>query len=239
MIGKTLIFVSHASADIKMVRRVRNYLEEKDTIPLLFHLVALTHAEEFWPLIEREILARNFFLYCESEAAERSQWVQRERQSVELARQRLAKRIGHIRVDGSDIDTQQLDRFLRDTFVFFRFDTADYYAAASYANAVVEAGFVVSLNILNEGAGAEEVKEDLIANIEEAKKDGWVVLFAGASVHWTRAQLRQFNKLKARRVVLVDLGGHLKGFGGPLTIIDGSQENAPIALVNALLTEQV
>ncbi len=41
MIGRTLIFVSHASADIKMVRQVRNYLEERDTIPLLFHLVAL------------------------------------------------------------------------------------------------------------------------------------------------------------------------------------------------------
>ena len=91
MIGRTLIFVSHASADIKMVRQVRNYLEERDTIPLLFHLVALTNAEEFWPLIEREILARNFFLYCESEAAERSQWVQRERHAVELARQTLAK----------------------------------------------------------------------------------------------------------------------------------------------------
>ncbi len=47
----TWIFVSHSSEDMKAVRVVRNYLEEKGASPLLFHLMALTTAEEFWPLI--------------------------------------------------------------------------------------------------------------------------------------------------------------------------------------------
>src|SRR5262245_21003171 len=43
------IFVSHASADLANVRKVRNYLEEKGAAPLLFHLRALTNPTEFWP----------------------------------------------------------------------------------------------------------------------------------------------------------------------------------------------
>ncbi len=46
-----------------------DYLESKNAAPLLFHLIALTNPEEFLPLIEREIQARSFFLYCESRAA--------------------------------------------------------------------------------------------------------------------------------------------------------------------------
>ena len=55
------IFVSHSSADLKQVRVVRNYLEDRNSAPLLFHLKSLSNPEEFWPLIEKEIWARNFF----------------------------------------------------------------------------------------------------------------------------------------------------------------------------------
>jgi hypothetical protein len=37
------IFVSHASADLKMVRQARNYLEDKGAAPLLFHLIRQPH----------------------------------------------------------------------------------------------------------------------------------------------------------------------------------------------------
>lgn len=53
------IFISHSSVDLPMVRQVRNYLEGRGAAPLLFHLLSLKHSEEFWPLIEREISARN------------------------------------------------------------------------------------------------------------------------------------------------------------------------------------
>jgi hypothetical protein len=112
------VFVSHASEDLKMVRRVRNYLEEKDAGPILFYLRALTQPEEFWPLIEREIQARSFFLYCGSNAAEKSVWVQRERNAVEAASLNQPKRIGHTRVDQFDIDHNYLDEFLAKTRVF-------------------------------------------------------------------------------------------------------------------------
>ena len=105
------IFVSHASADLPQVRQVRNYLESQGGAPLLFHLRALVQPEEFWPIIEREILARNFFLYCESPNAERSDWVQRERRTVEELGKQRKVRVGSIRVD-QPIELKTLNRFL-------------------------------------------------------------------------------------------------------------------------------
>jgi hypothetical protein len=102
------IFVCHASADLANVRRVRNYLESKDASPLLFHLKALTDPVEFWPLIEREIQARNFFLYCDSPAAQASHWVKREREAVEAARRERPIRIGKVRVDEPEIDANSM-----------------------------------------------------------------------------------------------------------------------------------
>src|SRR5262245_8191750 len=75
------IFVSHASDDLERAREVRNYLESKGASPLLFHLKALANPEEFWPIIEREIAARNFFLYCQSAIADKRDWVCREREA--------------------------------------------------------------------------------------------------------------------------------------------------------------
>jgi len=76
---KAWVFVSHSSLDIAKVLEVRNYLEECSAAPLLFHLVSIKKPEEFWPLIKKEIAARNFFLLCDSKNARRFEWVARER----------------------------------------------------------------------------------------------------------------------------------------------------------------
>jgi hypothetical protein len=103
---------------LRMSGRCATYLEPKDAAPLLFHLKALTDPAEFWPLIEREIRARNFFLYCESPAAQASDWVKRKREAVEAARRERPIRIGEVRVDRSEIDATQLDDFLSKIRVF-------------------------------------------------------------------------------------------------------------------------
>jgi len=119
------IFVSHASADLDHVRRVRNYLEEKGASPLLFHLRALTDERKFWPIIEQEIAARNFFLYCDSAAAQASPWVKRERETVaEIARLRPV-RVGRISVEEKVIDATGLDRFIAKTRVFPSYASKD------------------------------------------------------------------------------------------------------------------
>ena len=74
------IFVSHSSIDWERVRIIRNYLEEKSFYPLLFHLKCLESKGEdlsfLKNLLHREILSRTWFLYCDSENARDSEYVQ-------------------------------------------------------------------------------------------------------------------------------------------------------------------
>ncbi len=73
------VFISHSHKDIEKVRNIRDILETLDCEPILFFLKCLddnnTELEDF---IKKEIAARNVFLYCKSENAENSIWVQKE-----------------------------------------------------------------------------------------------------------------------------------------------------------------
>ncbi len=77
--NRVTVFLSHSSKDIEKVRQIRNILEALDYEPLLFHLKCLDddndNLENF---IEKEIEARNIFIYCKSQHSENSKWVQKE-----------------------------------------------------------------------------------------------------------------------------------------------------------------
>src|SRR5580700_1509292 len=96
------VFVSHASADLVKVRKIRNFMEDRGGSPILFYLRALIRPEQFWPLIEQEIAARNFFLFCDSEAARASEWVGRERRAVAAIAQEHPIRVGRISLDSPE-----------------------------------------------------------------------------------------------------------------------------------------
>lgn len=86
--GGCWIFLSHASKDIDLVRRVRNEFEKYGQNPLAFHLRCLDEEypkkeEELWDLIYREIDAREWFVYCKSPMSENSDNVLRERRYIE------------------------------------------------------------------------------------------------------------------------------------------------------------
>lgn len=76
---KLTIFLSHSHKDIEKVRKLRDILEFLDCEPLMFYLKCLDEDEdELDEFIMREIKARNIFIYCRSENAEQSAWVQKE-----------------------------------------------------------------------------------------------------------------------------------------------------------------
>jgi hypothetical protein len=82
------IFLSHSSKDIEKIRLIRNEFEKWGQNPLAFHLKCLNtdtrENESFlFDLIKKEIEARNWFVYCESESAQNSKYVQLEREYVE------------------------------------------------------------------------------------------------------------------------------------------------------------
>jgi hypothetical protein len=220
--NRTWIFVSHASADLKAVRQVRNYLETKDASPLLFHLLALEHEEEFWPIIEREIVARNFFLYCESEAAESSPWVKRERDAVSRAVERSPKRVGSIRVDTGDLDLASLDSFVATTRVFPSFTHHDRDQVRPYLDELVRRGFEV-FNDLEMIAPGDDWAALVEAELRRAAENGWVLAFLSQrsmQSPWVQREIQFAMQLGARFVpVRIDPGLSFSALPMPLAMI--------------------
>jgi hypothetical protein len=169
------IFVSHSSDDLPRAREVRNYLESKGASPLLFHLKALANPEEFWPIIEREIAARNFFLYCQSAVADGREWVRREREAVEREPRNRPIRVDSIRVDRGDLDFSKLDDFLAKTRVFPSFTRSDREVARPFLLAMERAGFQVFDE--REITAGEVWRDRIQRELEAAARDGWVVAF--------------------------------------------------------------
>jgi hypothetical protein len=239
---RTWVFVSHASADLGAVRKVRNYLEEKDASPLLFHLLALHHEEEFWPIIEREIVARDFFLYCESDAAARSPWVERERAAVERANVRKPKRIGSIRVDGSEVDFASLDAFIATTRVFPSFSHADRDLVRPFLDELEKRGFEVfdDLTMFTPGENFLAV----IANeLRRAAHSGWVVAFLTHRSLQSRFVQREIQfalSLRAKFVPVMIEGGMSLAMLPPhlrmVPVFDATQDptHAPSRLASEL-----
>jgi hypothetical protein len=195
------VFVSHSSADLANVRKVRNYLEEQGAAPLLFHLISLRNPEEFWPVIEREIQERNFFLYCESNEAERSEWVRKERQAVERTRSLgpgKSIRIGHVRVD-TRLDTAALDEFIEKTRVFPSYAVADRERVKPYLTALTTAGFQVFDPLTDRKPGWPWVSATDLELTKAAKK-GWVVIFVSRTSNTSPRTMREAKRS-------LDLGG--------------------------------
>ncbi|MGE0503720.1 MAG: toll/interleukin-1 receptor domain-containing protein [Rhizobiaceae bacterium] len=174
------IFVSHASQDLPVVRLVRNYLESKGAAPLLFHLRSLMEPQAFWPVIEAELKARNFFLYCDSPAAAASDWVRKERAAVEKLAAERAIRIGMVRVTQDsaigELDTAQrdaLDAFLRKQRVFVSSSSHDRERSDPFITALTGTGFAV----FEAAATAFGDLNDFDAEIAEAAANGWIVCF--------------------------------------------------------------
>lgn len=72
------IFVSHSHKDLYEVRLIRNYLESIGCEPILFFLKSLDDENTIIKLIQDEIDARIWFIYCRSKNAEASKWVKSE-----------------------------------------------------------------------------------------------------------------------------------------------------------------
>lgn len=173
------VFVSHASADLARVREVRNLLEARGTSPLLFHLKSLRKPNQFWPLIKREIAERNFFLYCDSEAAEASEWVARERREVEAARMMRPIRLGRIKVDGERLDTAALDDFVSDINAYISYTRRDGTIVNEYCAALERSGFNTLLDYESIAVGTS-IGDAIDASMRSVAENGWFLAFISA-----------------------------------------------------------
>lgn len=75
--NKLSVFLSHSHKDVEKIRKIRDLLELLDCDPIMFYLKCLDENDtELENFIKREIDARNVFIYCKSQNAESSKWVQ-------------------------------------------------------------------------------------------------------------------------------------------------------------------
>ena len=102
---KQYFFISHSHRDIEKVRIIRNVIEETFFYePILFFLKCLSDETEVTDLIKREIEERIWFVYCKSKNAERSKYVQMEREYIK----KLINKGKQIHVLEVDIDKYEL-----------------------------------------------------------------------------------------------------------------------------------
>lgn len=82
-------FLSHSHKDIEKVRQIRNYMETEGFEPLCFYLKCLEKDDEIFELIKREIDAREYFIYLNSENARNAEWVQRELEHAKATKRHI------------------------------------------------------------------------------------------------------------------------------------------------------
>ncbi|MBR2677316.1 MAG: toll/interleukin-1 receptor domain-containing protein [Solobacterium sp.] len=81
-VGGGSVFISHSHHDLPKVRKIRNFLEENGFDPLCFFMQCLSDEDEIEDLLKREIDAREWFAFMESENSLQSAWVRKERDYI-------------------------------------------------------------------------------------------------------------------------------------------------------------
>jgi hypothetical protein len=141
------IFVSHSHRDLDKVRRIRNYLEQRGTYPLLFFLKCLSDDDARLPdLIRDEIMARNWFVLCDSPHSRNSNWVSQE-QAFVLEKDDKGKGVEVIDLE-QDLEPQlpKLDRICKRATVFLSYARVDAPVANRIQDALQEHDFSVWLD---------------------------------------------------------------------------------------------
>jgi TIR domain len=207
LLSHAWIFVSHSNKDIVKVRSIRNRLERFGAQPLLFHLRATFEKPELRELLFREIEARNFFLYCRSQNAERSRWVQNE---VIHARNFRRGKV-YEEVDLSLPWSQQkfvLDGLAHKTLVYLSFAHFDREKVAVFAKLLKSNEFTV----IGDGdlVPGQPWLQRIRRALQEARDRGYFVLFLSMrSLErlWLKTEMDR-SKLERRapwRTIVVEL----------------------------------
>lgn len=131
------MFLSHSTKDYELVRQIRNTLEEHGFRPIMFFLKCLTDEDELDDLIYREIKARRWFVFLDSENSRTSKWAQDERSYARS----LNKTI--FTIDASRDYLPQLWQIFQRTTVFLSFSHQDREVAVQVRDAMIANDFQV------------------------------------------------------------------------------------------------
>lgn len=181
---KISIFLSHSHKDQDKVRKIRDILEALECEPLIFFLKCLDDKnEQLEEFIKKEIKARSLFIYCRSENAENSNWVQKE---LDYIKSFDAKRLYTIDIE-NDFSLslisflQSLVQILRRNRIFFTYNSRDYETVKVLLDCLLDNGYVAH-TALNADIGVN-FAEYIVESIDKTMKEGiYVIVYSTNSV---------------------------------------------------------
>ncbi|MBR5137297.1 MAG: toll/interleukin-1 receptor domain-containing protein [Clostridia bacterium] len=134
------IFLSHSHADIEEVRKIRNKLEEDGFEPLCFYLKCLSEDGEIEELIKREIDAREWFVFVNSENSRKSKWVNMEREYITSSNK---KKILTVDLDNPKSISEVINKISQKLRVYIAYSHKDYAIHKHIKNKLIEKDFLV------------------------------------------------------------------------------------------------
>lgn len=211
------VFLSHSNQDFEQVRLLRNIMEEKGMRPLMFFLKCLDEEPEIFNLIKREIDVRPRFILCDSENAQKSEWVQKEVEYIK------SKQRPFVTIDLNRPETYE-DRVLelkRRAQIFISYSRKDSHIASRLATALQSRGFNVFREKEDVPIGCEILKT-LAKEISKACGNGYFLPLITPNYiqsEWGRQELK----------IAIELNGNII----PCIVADSDEqmhsiiENAP------------
>ena len=184
------IFLSHSNKDFERVRKIRNYLEEKDCRPLMFYLKCLSNDDEINDLIRREIECRTRFIICDSENARASKWVQSEINYIK-SRDRTFEVLDLAASD--DVIKQKLDLMINSSRIYVSYSRRDFEFVSSVFSHVRKYDIRLFWDVddIAFGGNFVQIIQDAISSA------GQMLVFASQnyfSSEWGRSELDYANK---------------------------------------------
>lgn len=164
------IFLSHSHDDILEVRKIRNALEKDGFEPLCFYLKCLDDDSEIEDLIKREIDAREWFIFVDSENSRKSKWVTLERAYITATN---CKKIFTIDLDDAHRIDDTLHKISHNLRIFISYSHKDEAFAKRLKDKLEEKDYMVfSPDSIPAGSEYDDAATNAIV---EASKDGAVI----------------------------------------------------------------
>lgn len=195
------IFLSHSHDDIEQVRQIRNQLEQEGFEPLCFYLKCLSDDSEIEDLIKREIDAREWFVFINSENSRRSKWVNLEREYITHTN---SKKIITVDLDDAQSVQNALEMITTGLRAFVSYAYKDVALASRIQRMLGQKDFLV-YDLENIQAG-DEWAESVANAIEDVAKSGIIIgLYTDNFLQsqWARNEMRYAADLGARIVPII------------------------------------
>lgn len=166
------IFLSHSHDDIVKVREIRNSLEQDGFEPLCFYLKCLSDESEIEDLIKREIDAREWFLFLDSDNARKSKWVTMEREYITS---RDNKKIITIDLDDAQSVANAIQKISHNLRIFMSFSFHDLKIAERIMEKLRDKDYLV-FSPQDIHSGTASYPHSVMNAITEASQEGCVIV---------------------------------------------------------------